>query len=163
VQQRLETGTHAAHALDDELLLQLHGEFCGDLVPEWAGRWRTIAVRVGQHEPPAPHLVPMLIRDYGLNLQARLTSRPSDPDLLPEHLAYAEGRFLTIHPFRDFNGRLIRLWLWEILRRLNLPPLDLVPTQPQDTATYLAALQAYDDNQPQPLITLWQQRLNQLS
>ncbi len=35
-------------------------------------------------------------------------------------LFFAEERFLTIHPFRDFNGRAIRLLLTELLRRLDL-------------------------------------------
>lgn len=104
----------------------------------------------------------MLMRDYADNLQARLAAKNSDLDLLPEHLAYAEGRLLTIHPFQDFNGRLARLWLWEILRRLDLPPVDLVPTTPQETDTYLAALHAYDIGQTHLLITLWQERLTRL-
>jgi fido (protein-threonine AMPylation protein) len=32
-------------------------------------------------------------------------------ELTLEFLAFAEGRFLKIHPFRDFNGRTIRLFL----------------------------------------------------
>ena len=162
LQQRLEIGRFADHPLDDALILRLHRDFCGDLVPTWAGRWRTVTVRVGRHEPPAPYLLPTLMRDYTDNLQARLAAKPSDLDLLPEHLAYAEGRLLTIHPFQDFNGRLARLWLWEILRRLDLPPVDLVPTIPQETDTYLAALHAYDTGQTHPLITLWQERLTRL-
>ena len=38
-----------------------------------------------------------------------------------EFLAFAEGRFLTVHPFADFNGRTVRLFLAELLRRLDLP------------------------------------------
>lgn len=40
-------------------------------------------------------------------------------------LAFAEDRLLTIHPFPDFNGRLTRLWLRELLRRARLPQVTL--------------------------------------
>lgn len=158
VQQRLEAEAYADLPLDDELVRRLHGDFCGDLVPDWAGRWRMIEVRVGPHQPPAPHLVPQLMRDYAGNLRARLAA-PPDPGLTPEHLAYAEGRLLTIHPFRDFNGRLVRLWLWEILRRLGLPPVELAPARPADIESYLTALRACDTGNLGPLTALWQDRL----
>ncbi len=158
VQQRLEAETYADLPLDDELIRRLHGNFCGDLVPDWGGRWRSIEVQVGSHQPPAPHLVPQLMRDYAGNLQARLAD-PPDPDLMPEHPAYAEGRLLTIHPFRDFNGRLARLWLWEILRRLGLPPVELAPARPPDIESYLTALRACDAGNLRPLSILWLDRL----
>jgi Fic family protein len=89
--------------------------------------------------------VPVLAREYGLDLQARLSATDSSVDvLLLEALAFAEGRLLCIHPFADFNGRVTRVWLREILRRLDLPPLRLVPDGLQETADYLAALQAGD-------------------
>jgi CRISPR-associated endonuclease/helicase Cas3 len=50
----------------------------------------------------------MLMRDYALDLQARWPAAASGKsDLLLELLAFAEGRFLTVHPFRDFNGRIV--------------------------------------------------------
>lgn len=158
VQGRIEVGEFAARALDESLLLDLHREFCGDLVPDWAGRWRSVAVQVGSHLPPAPHEVPLKMRDYLLDLQIRL-EHADTLELLPESLAFAEGRLLTIHPFADFNGRLARLWLWELLRRLNLPPVELAPSQPAEVQGYLAALRAADGADFAPLTVVWQQRL----
>lgn len=66
-----EQETFAAAPLDEHLLLDLHRRIAGELVPEWAGRWRDIAVTVGRLEPPQPFQVPMLMRDYALDLQAR--------------------------------------------------------------------------------------------
>jgi len=70
---------------------------------------------------------------------------------LPDTLAFAEARLLTIHPFADFNGRLVRLWLWEILRRLKLPPVQLAPRDKAETEIYLSALRAGDQKDFQPL------------
>ena len=158
VQQGIEAETYAGHALDEELLRALHGDFCRDLVPAWAGRWRTIEVRVGPHEPPALHLVPLEMRTYALDLQARLASEPT-PDEWPEHLAFAEGRLLAIHPFVDFNGRAARLWLWELLRRADLPPVRLAATEPGAVQAYLAALRCGDARDYRPLGEIWRLRL----
>ena len=38
VQERIAAGGYAHAPLDEELIRALHGDFCGDLVPDWAGR-----------------------------------------------------------------------------------------------------------------------------
>ena len=76
-----------------------------------------------------------------------------------EFLAFAEGRFLTIHPFRDFNGRTIRLLLTELLRRLDLPLVTLAPESETERAAYFLALEAADQCDWQPLMEVWNTRL----
>ena len=66
--------------LEESLLLDLHRRICGDLVPDWAGRWRNVAVTVGRLTPPPPFQVPMLMRDYSLDLQARWHEGVSGPE-----------------------------------------------------------------------------------
>jgi CRISPR-associated endonuclease/helicase Cas3 len=61
VQQDIEEEVFAARPLDELLLFDLHGNICGDLTPDWAGRFRTIEVIVGSHTPPLAHEVPLLI------------------------------------------------------------------------------------------------------
>lgn len=158
IQERIESEDYASSPLDEDLIRALHRDFCGDLMPDWAGKWRTIAVRVGPHEPPAPPLVPLQMREYALDLQARL-EEPVPDEGLPETLAFAEGRLLTIHPFTDFNGRLTRLWLWELLRRLKLPPVNLAPQDRTAAEVYLQALRSADGKDFRPLAQLWIQRL----
>ena len=155
----IASGTFASQDLGGELVLSFHFEIAGDLAPEWAGRWRDAEVTVGQHHPPPPHRVPMLMRDYDEDLRTRLenASRKMD-DLLLELLAFAEGSLLSIHPFNDFNGRVTRLFLREPLRRLELPPVDLVPTDAAGESGYFAALRAGDGNDWHPLMKIWEQR-----
>ncbi|MBO0855524.1 MAG: hypothetical protein J2P18_17375, partial [Nocardia sp.] len=60
-------------------------------------------------------------------------------------LAYVEAEFLHIHPFKDFNGRAVRLLLAELMQRLDLPVVPLFvekDTEPFDA--YLSALRVYD-------------------
>lgn len=98
------------------------------------------------------------MRDYLLDLRTRL-QHGDTLELLPELLAFAEGRLLTIHPFADFNGRLARLWIWELLRRLDLPPVELAPSQPAEVQHYLTALRAADGANFGLLTNLWKRRL----
>jgi Fic/DOC family protein len=113
---------------------------------------------------PPPYRVPMLMRDYGEDLRVRLENAPDHTDdLLLETLAFAEGWLLSIHPFTDFNGRVTRLFLRELLRRLELPPVDLVPAGPEGEAAYRAALRAGDSLEWAPLMRIWRDRFEQFS
>lgn len=157
VEQQIASAGFTSRSLDADFLRQLHAAIAGDLVPDWAGEWRTVAVQVGTHEPPPPHEIPLSMRNYADDLMTRLANPAGD--LLLEALAFAEGRLLTIHPFRDFNGRVTRLFLRELLRRLDLPPVDLVPIISGDESLYFAALRAGDKLDWCPLMAIWRQRL----
>ena len=144
---------------DERLAAEFHRRICHDLVPDWAGKWRTIEVRVGNVTPPPPHQVPMLMREYGADLLARWPAAAAAPgNFTLEMLAFAEGRFLAIHPFQDFNGRTIRLFLLELLRRLDLPRVVLAPAGEPERQNYFRALEAADHADWQPLMGIWQQR-----
>jgi CRISPR-associated endonuclease/helicase Cas3 len=161
VEAAIQSDEYALHPLDDWLIRDLHRRICADLVPDWAGKWRDIEVRVGRLEPPAPYQLPMLMRDYALDLQARWEAAVtgSSSDTL-EFLAFAEGRFLTMHPFRDFNGRTVRLFLSELLRRLDLPAVELAPEAEEARQSYFRALEAADVFDWQPLCEIWDARLS---
>jgi len=164
VERDIAAGAFGSRPLSGDLLLQFHGAIAGDLVPDWAGKWRSTEVLVGSHQPPAPHQVPVLMRDYGEDLRVRLENATGHmDDLLLETLAFAEGRLLSIHPFTDFNGRVTRLFLRELLRRMELPPVDLAPLHEADEKTYIAALQAGDQNTWRPLMQIWRDRFEQYS
>lgn len=75
LQCAIVAGEFDGRSLDEGLILELHWRVCADLTPEFAGRWRTIDVVVGDHHPPAYPLVPQRMREYALDLQARLSAR----------------------------------------------------------------------------------------
>jgi CRISPR-associated endonuclease/helicase Cas3 len=160
IQEDIEDGIFADQALDESLLLEFHRAICGDLTPDWAGRFRITEVKVGQHSPPSSHQVPVLICDFFADLNARLAAGAEKVEsLLLETLAFAEGRLLFIHPFADFNGRATRLLLTELLRRKDLPPVELAPATDAMRDKYLEALRAADHLNWTPLTILWQERL----
>ena len=142
-----------------DLLPQLHRRICGDVVPDIAGRWRLKDVRVSAHRPPPYWRVPVLMHEYSADVETRLSSLTLQlPELLIESLTFAEGKFLEIHPFEDFNGRVARLYLVELMCRLELPEVDpavSLTERPQ----YFSALQAFDGGDPRPLAAIWRRRL----
>jgi CRISPR-associated endonuclease/helicase Cas3 len=159
IEAAILAGEYDGMALTDGLLLRLHRRLCGDLVPEWAGKWRDIEVQVGRLAPPLPHHLPVMMRGYALDLQARWEAAAAlRSELTLEFLAFAEGRFLTIHPFRDFNGRTIRLFLTELRRRLDLPRVELAPQDEAERDIYFQALESADAHDLQPLIDIWRNR-----
>ena len=134
-----------------DLLLDLHRCICAGLTPEIAGRWRLRDVRVGEHQPPPHWQVPMLMRNYAADLEARLADQGGDSgERLIDDLAFAEGRLLHVHPFEDFNGRVSRLFVIELLYRLDLPVIDPATSSPEETSHYFAALRAYDRYESAP-------------
>ena len=150
---------HAARPLDEALILDYHRRLCGDLVPVIAGRWRSTDVQVGAHLPPPAWQVPMQMREFCADLAARVAHAPSwSADRLLELLVFAEGRLLHIHPFTDFNGRLTRLFLIELLYRLELPIVDTAVSSGAERQAYFAALRAYDAGDPAPLAAVWRHR-----
>jgi CRISPR-associated endonuclease/helicase Cas3 len=157
LEKQIEDGEYSEAALDDALLLRFHSLICGDLVPQVAG-WRRTNVTVGAHTPSDFFKVPALVREYSRDLQVRLSAAGETDGFLLEALAFAEGRLLSIHPFADLNGRVTRIWLREILRRLNLPPVQLAPSAEPARSEYLAALRAADRNDWQPLTEVWKRR-----
>lgn len=161
LEAHIYSGLFADRPLDEILVADFHGSICTELVPDWAGRWRTVEVRVGNLTPPLPSEVPLRMRDYGRDLAARWEEASAVAgDLMLEFLAFAEGRFLSIHPFQDFNGRTVRLFMLEILRRLDLPRVVLAPENDMERANYFLALEAADRAEWQPLMRIWVDRFS---
>ncbi len=94
-------------------VLELHRILAGEVMNQGeAGRYRTIAVRVGSYVPPPPLEVSGLM--FELLEWWNKASVKLSPVLSSAILHY---RFETIHPFADGNGRTGRaLALWELYR-----------------------------------------------
>lgn len=97
-----------------EEILKLHRILSDKVMDQGeAGRYRTIAVKVGRYVPPPPQEVSGLMFEL-LELWNKESAEFS-PVISSAVLHY---RFETIHPFADGNGRTGRaLALWELYRR----------------------------------------------
>ena len=158
---RIADGEFTARRFSDALAQEFHGEIVGSVLPDIAGRWRTEQVQVGQHVPPEHYLVPMRMREYADNICARL-AHANSLELQVELLAYAEGEFLHIHPFTDFNGRAIRALLSELLVRLDFPPVEVsVERGTTRFDRYRSALAHYDNGRLEALVDFWFRRIEE--
>lgn len=109
----IERRTEMNHICHEDLF-ELHSILAKDVMDQGsAGRYRTIQVRVGSHQPPPPEDISALMMellDWWNDDAAEIS-----PILSSSILHY---RFEEIHPFADGNGRAGRaLSLWELYRR----------------------------------------------
>lgn len=104
----------AKKIITHEDILRLHKIMAADVMDQGtAGRYRTIAVRVGRHVPPPASDVSGLI--FELLTWWNKEAASLSPVLSSAIVHY---QFEAIHPFADGNGRTGRaLALWELYRR----------------------------------------------
>ena len=93
--------------------------------------------------------IPQLIDSYCKDITERLKHLPNlnQDDFFNElirFLAWVHHRFLWIHPFRDYNGRIARLLTNVNLLNLDLPPLELRIETKAGRDKYVKALKNAD-------------------
>lgn len=77
-------------------------------------------------------------------------------------LAWFQHRFVFIHPFQDYNGRIARMITILILLQLDLPPTELKIGRGTDRKKYLAAMQKADEGDYSFLEQLISQTLSEM-
>lgn len=152
----------ATLAFTPKWLCLRHHELAGALFPDWAGRFRDRNVQIGSHQPPPFYEVPVHMRLFCDDLAERLRhfrSEALDLHTVAELMAVADGRFQSIHPFRDFNGRVGRILLVALLHVLGLPPVEIVPAGQEFRQAYFEALSDADQGNYARLTEMWVRRL----
>lgn len=133
-----------------ELICDVHRIGFGFIFPDWAGKFRTIDVTVGEYEPPHYSLIPELVKNMCDDLSERLKHLPSSKSgekfltEVIELLAWFQHRFVWIHPFKDYNGRVARLLTNLLALNLNLPLFEIKAETGRDRSRYVAAMKASD-------------------
>lgn len=134
------------------LICNVHRKGFGFIFPGWAGKLRTIDVTVGDFEPPHYSKIPELVKILCDDLDERLGHIPpsSKEEEFLEHvialLAWFQHRFVWIHPFKDYNGRLARLMTNLIALNLGLPIITIKAETGKDRQNYIDALKASDNH-----------------
>ncbi|MDD5750323.1 MAG: Fic family protein [Candidatus Pacebacteria bacterium] len=136
-------------SLTPSSIQKIHKIGFGWIFPKTGGKFRQVDVVVSGHTPSKYYLVPELMTNFCKDLQTRLKHLPTinNPDFLEqliELLAWAQHRFLWIHPFQDYNGRIGRLLTNVILLNLDLPPVELKVGTTAGRKKYIKALQSAD-------------------
>jgi cell filamentation protein len=138
--------------VNEERIKMLHRKIFGDLY-DWAGEYRNINVsKEGFPFPPADHVLSEMKRlDKSL---FNKISYQQDVDLkeLAELLSYISSELTIIHPFREGNGRVVRVVTDIVTIAFNVhPPNWGVLNKQEDKETYLKCMYAGYKQNYEPL------------
>ena len=136
-------------SITPDFIRKLHEVGFAWIFSKTGGKFRKIEVIVSKHNPPKFYLIPQLMENYCQDIRVRLRYLPTinNPDFLNkliEFLAWMHHRFLWIHPFQDYNGRIGRLLVNIVLLNLNLPPIELKVETKSGRKKYVESLQKAD-------------------
>ena len=136
-------------AIIPNFIKKLHQVGFARIFPKTGGKFRKIEAAVSKHTPPKYYFIPQLMENYCNDIKTRLKHLPiiDNSDFLNElieFLAWAHHKFLWIHPFQDYNGRIGRLLINVILFNLDLPPVELRVETESGRKKYIEALQKAD-------------------
>ena len=135
-----------------QIILDIHKIGFGFIFPDWAGRFRVVDVTVGEYEPAHYSKVSELVKNLCDDLEERLQHIPSSQNeerFLVESislLAWFQHRFVWIHPFKDYNGRVARLLTNLLILNFGLPSLEIKASADRDRKNYIEAIKAADKN-----------------
>lgn len=128
-----------------------HARWLGDIY-DWAGRYRNVNMSKDGFPFAAARLVPSLMADYSRTVLGVHTSCAGmDEDTLVRALALTHAEYILVHPFREGNGRLVRLLNTMMALQAGWPLLDFDGLRGEARRRYIAAIHAAQGNDYVPL------------
>ncbi|HUG19332.1 MAG TPA: Fic family protein [Planctomycetaceae bacterium] len=145
---------HPDRWADEECFRQTHEVLMGGLL-ETPGVYRNVRVNItgAKHQPPGEHKISNLMSELFESLKNALTESLTAESLERTRQAITVATWIhwaiaRIHPFRDGNGRMARLWQDLILFGHRLTAA-IIPQQSRED--YYNSLAAADDGDFNPL------------
>ena len=147
-----------ADNINADAILAMHEALMRDVDPKSAGHWRKEQVWIGggPYGPRGAMFVPPQHSRVVAAIDDLLRFAQRDDTLTLPQIALAHAQFETIHPFIDGNGRTGRALIQAMLRNKGLTRNVTVPVSAgllTDTDSYFAALTAYRDGDPAPIVS----------
>ena len=144
--------------ISSSLLLDIHRTAFGHLY-DWAGKWRTTNIVVGQLEPPQPYQLIQFMYQFIDNLNFKLSIAETKEEHI-DCLLYTHYEFIRIHPFNNGNGRTGRIIMNLVAMKLGYKPLVLYYREGESRRIYIDAMKAADKGNFEPLRTLISKELS---
>ncbi len=154
------------HVLDLEIdapvsstfILELHKIAFGHLY-DWAGKWRTTNILVGQLEPPQPYQIVQLMYQFVDNLNFKISIAKTKEEHV-DCLLYAHYEFIRVHPFNNGNGRTGRILMNLVAMKFGYKPLVIYYREGESRKVYINAMKAADKGDFEQLRNLISIELN---
>jgi Fic family protein len=164
----LKESTKHELAITPNFFKKIHKIGFGWIFPELGGKFRKIDVTVSKHIPPKFYLVPEEMDNFIKDLKVRVKHLPKIDneeflDKLISLLAWSHHKFLWIHPFQDYNGRIGRLLTNIILINLNIPPIELRVETIIGRKKYVEALHLADNHNYIKLESIFKSAIDEMA
>jgi len=145
------------HRFTAEDIRWLHRFWLADIYT-WAGVYRAVNVGKGSFMFAAAAQVPNLMRQFETDQLNRYTpcSFENHEELL-KALAEVHVELVLIHPFREGNGRIARLFSVLMGLQAGLPPLEFSSLRGRNRERYFEAVRAGLDRDYQPMMTIFRE------
>ena len=107
---------------------------------------------LGDYEPPHYSKISELVKNLCDDLEERLKHIPNSENSeqflakVISILAWFQHRFVWIHPFKDYNGRVARLLTNLLAFNLGLPLIIIKAETGTDRQRYIKAMKAADEH-----------------
>ena len=158
-------GKNFTNEITPDIITKIHNESFGWIFPDWAGKYRSIRVEFSGKEPVLPHQISEQIINLCADLKERLKNLDKNDESFIENvvslLAWFQHRFVWIHPFQDYNGRVARMLTIFILLKLGLPPIEIKADTELDRKKYLESMYLADEGNYEKIETLIGTALNE--
>jgi len=140
-----------------QLILEIHRIAFSELY-DWAGKWRTNKVIIGQLIAPDPSQVLQLMYQFIDNLNFKIDNSQESSTHL-DCLTFAHYEFIRIHPFNNGNGRTGRILMNLIELKFGYKPLELYQREGESRKIYISAMRSADQGNFSDLSSLIRKEL----
>lgn len=114
-----------------------------DRIYEWAGKYRQVNISKGNfHFAAAAHIPKLMDAFEKGHLREFTPCRSNTREEITRALSVVHTELVLVHPFREGNGRVARLFTILMGLQAGLPPLDFSVILSRKKKEYIAAVQA---------------------
>jgi cell filamentation protein len=132
----------------------MHKNWLGKIYA-WAGSYRNVNIsKSGFPFAPASY-IPQLMDDFERDILTRYTPCKGDIDTVSYGIAVTHAELILIHPFREGNGRLVRLFSVLMGLQAGFPPFDFYLITGKGQKAYFSAVRAALDRNYEPMKTIF--------
>lgn len=148
------------------LIKKIHRGCFSDILQDQAGVFRTVQVEYSGKEAPHFSKIHEMMQNLVDDIEhgvAQLPPKESDAYIktIVELLTIFQHRFVVIHPFLDYNGRVSRMFTNYLLMREQLPAIEIPVTTKLLRKRYIQSLQKADNGDYQTLENIIGKALNE--